>query len=190
LRLAEDGIVHAGIVERNLQSGHEREVYSTSGFRIRWTQLSPDGRWLAFGMGNPVEQVLMVVHTGTGEVRRLASIDGEDHSLVPHSWSPDGSRLLGAHRSEDERAMVLHVEHLEGAPVSTVGLVNTPGVPGTAAIAAIDWSADGRRIAFMTRTVGQQGWLIEDVIRARLPASGRGTELYWNRARPPTRPPT
>jgi Tol biopolymer transport system component len=104
---------------------------------------SPDGQWIAFGLGEWFQER----HTGKARIMRVrrdgagveALTDGSVHSGFP-SYSADGKQIV--YRAWGENNVGLHILNLEdrSTRVLTTAYDNLPG-----------WSPDGSRILFTRR---------------------------------------
>ena len=104
---------------------------------------SPDGRWVAFGLGvwfherrHGKATVMRVRRDGTG-VEALT--DGTVHSGFP-SYSADGTQIVYRVWGEDDHGLRILALGDRTTRVLTTGYDNLPG-----------WSPDGRRIVFTRR---------------------------------------
>jgi dipeptidyl aminopeptidase/acylaminoacyl peptidase len=109
--------------------------------RLSDPQVSPDGKWVAFGVSDP-----NVAANKSDKQIYLVSIEGGEPRLLPTGdmsseqprWSPDGKRL--AYISGD--GQVWTIEVASGAKKKVTNAVNGADSP--------TWSPDGRWIAFVS----------------------------------------
>jgi dipeptidyl aminopeptidase/acylaminoacyl peptidase len=118
--------------------GGEDRVRLTSGradFEGTW---SPDGRHVAFSRIESPTDGLYVVPAAGGAARRLA-----DRGYSP-SWNPEGTAVATSPSTE-----------AQPRPVRITDLAGTSRpVPGTDSGVDVEWSPDGRRIAFVSPARG------------------------------------
>ena len=112
--------------------------------RVSDPQISPDGKWIAYGVSTPdlaanhsVKNIWIVAASG-GESRQLTQGGSDERPR----WSPDGKK-------------VAFLSSREGTPqVYTVGLEGGDAVKVTSLSTGADnelWSPDGKWIAFVSR---------------------------------------
>jgi Tol biopolymer transport system component len=126
----------------------ERTLPTTAGAttRHRNPAWSPDGRRIAFGMGEPGHIALWTIGADGTDLTRLTepSPAGVVRADVEPSWSPDGRRLVFVRSTSPSQGDLVVLD------VAT-GLARALGLPGSNREPA--WSPDGARIAFTARTV-------------------------------------
>lgn len=114
--------------------------------RVGAPKVSPDGRWVVFGVTEPaydekkeVSDLWIVPADGSAEPRRLTSTKGGEGGAA---WSPDSRRVaFTARREDDEVAQVYVIEVAAGGEAQRVG--SSP-----LAVRAPQWSPDGRWLLF------------------------------------------
>jgi len=163
--------ITTAIRRRDVETGQETEIYrsATSDAGPNNLALSPDGRWLAFGLGRSYvsSSVLMVMPAAGGEPRELMRLPrAEDRfassftSFSGLEWARDGRHLLftktqggvgSAFESELWRISV------EGGEPHKVGL--TTQRRGTLAM-----HPDGRQIAFTAGETKREVWVMENLL--------------------------
>jgi Tol biopolymer transport system component len=90
------------LIERNLETGHEKTVYSVpSPDRIFTLSRSPDGKWLAFtgssgntGPQNVGLRIIKIISVQGGEPRELLSYKPESGRIPWCAWTNDGKHVL------------------------------------------------------------------------------------------------
>jgi len=113
-------------------------------------QVSPDGRWLAFAwwQGAGVGRLHLRPRHDAQATPQLASGDtGDVHGLA---WSPDSSALAFAASTADGRCTLWHLDRatLQRRALADCMPMATP---------TVDWSPDGRWIAFTASSDGSTG---------------------------------
>jgi len=150
---------------RDLETGRETEIYppASSPGTPNNLALSPDGRWLAFGLGNSLESwVLMVMPAAGGEPRELMRLPQAEGSFTGLEWARDGKHLLftsenfgGLNRGLKGELWRISVE---GGEPQKVGLA-TQDRGGTLAM-----HPDGRQIAFTAGETKEEVWVMENFL--------------------------
>ena len=122
---------------------------------------SPDGRSLAFTMGEENSTALYTVAPDGSNLRRVVAdtktaSSGEFRliSLLPISWSPDGSEIRFFARTFATEGFGLHSVEADGSGVRTL----QEGLLGSVA-----WSRDGSRIAVYLEPPQTFGYRYSDV---------------------------
>jgi hypothetical protein len=120
--------------------------------------VSPDGEWIAYlaashrsGVSTRLDEVWIAGRESErGERRHVLPASAADERLVDLTWAPDGQHLLLASRqqvpggSQRRRVRCLPIDG--GDPRELISL------PVEVAPGSYDWSPDGERVAFLTRT--------------------------------------
>jgi serine/threonine protein kinase len=113
------------------------QVVLRGGQQIDYIDVSPDGRWIAFGSADRQEDLFLVRTDGTG----FRQITDDPYRDRGPRWSPDGSRLAfysnrqGPYEIWAIRPDGSRLELLARAPDSANGLIRPT------------WAPDGRRLA-------------------------------------------
>ena len=162
-------LVATAIRRRDVETGRETEIYrsATSEPGPNNLALSPDGRWLAFGLGYGVDSgVLMVMPAAGGEPRELMRSPWSeqwDTFATPFTgleWAGDGRHLLfsgaGAGASAEYESELWRIS-VEGGEPHKVGLITQRR--GTLAI-----HPDGRQIAFTAGETKREVWVMENLL--------------------------
>jgi Tol biopolymer transport system component len=151
------------LVERDLRSGAEREVFTHPQLGIY--ELAPDGQHLAVRTRGPAGANVMLV-----------SLDGkEQRELFPPSpggtrtmaWTPDGKSLVVLKRVADAPAelWLVPVDGGQARKVDVTGEGWTQGASGALDL-GFSLSRDGRQIAFLTGTRAAEVWALENFLPA------------------------
>ena len=128
-----------GIVEHNLETGKERYVYEADKNvgSIRDLRFSRDHKWLAFQMDNSI----IVLNTETGN-----TIPACEKGFSCPAWSPDAKQILVREITEKQgRSTELFVLPASGGAGKKIDIGS---LPKGAEIRRVDWSPDGRKIAY------------------------------------------
>lgn len=157
------------ILVRNLESGSEKEIYSSKGgLHIR---LSPDGKWLAiqdsymesyFRVPNIIPSLRIIPSAG-GEPQELCRFeDGIDITAgAPFTWTPDGKYILYAMKSqkkEDEKWDLYRIP-AKGGKSEKLGLEMSGFLMN------LSVHPDGRHIAFsITEQSNANIWVMENFL--------------------------
>ena len=94
------------LIRRDLETGAEETLFRNSNLTGRLLAVSPDGEWLAMGVGNPERRggnphsrlegggrILLLPLAG-GQPRSLARVTGDDSWVRDFAWAPDGESLF------------------------------------------------------------------------------------------------
>jgi Tol biopolymer transport system component len=120
------------------------QVVLQGGQQIDYIDVSPDGRWIAFGSADPQEDLFVIRTDGTG----FAQITDDLARDRGPRWSPDGSRLAfysnrqGPYEIWSIRADGSRPEWLARAPHASDGLTRPT------------WAPDGRRLTVKNARTG------------------------------------
>ena len=157
------GVESCSIVERDVQTGQERQVVACGGFG-RFA-LAPDGRQVAqlqpYGHLNSYRS-LVVVPIGGGTPREVFRVDDADRSLDSVSWLPGGNHLLVV------RSTIATPVTREALLVPLSGGVPKKlDVPSTIS-ERIDVHPDGKQLAFVAGERRQEVWVLENYLPATL----------------------
>jgi Tol biopolymer transport system component len=154
--------VPAGISRREVQSGKEEVVCGLSEDAIVGDlSLSPDGRWLAFGLFTRSDghARLAVVPADGGPRRDLVDIAGS-MPLEVSDWTHDGGRILFVRNTRDSERRHhgdLFAVPLEGGAPQPLGLSGR-------ALRAVRVSPDGTRIAYTMGYPDRELWVFENFL--------------------------
>jgi len=144
---------------RNLENGQEQILHQTAPhWRHNNLALSPDGRFLAFGLsdGNRTQaKVLLVIPAPGGEAREVLKLNHESLSGV--AWTRDGSHLLFS-RAGKGKPELCRIPARGGEPRS-LGLAANEN-------ARVSFHPDGRRIAYTAGETSTEVWVMEDFLPA------------------------
>ena len=166
------------IIERDLKSGAEREVFA--GPQIGIFELSPDGRHLAVRMpargpsgSTPARSGanVMVVPLDGGQAREV--FPPTPGGLRTIAWTPDSSSLLVLKRPANAPAE-LWLAPLNGGEPRKLEVAGDGWVQGSggALDSGFSLSRDGRRIAFLMGNRSGEVWSLENF----LPPPGRAKQ--------------
>ena len=150
----------------HIETGKVEEFYhvtSPQGFGVPST--SPDGRLLAFGLGDVRSSVaLRTMPTSGGEPRELLRIQSPENLVysffgMGQAWTPDGRYLLAMRSTKGRITELLRVPAAGGEAQKT-GLVMER-------ISHLSVHPDGRRIAFDSGIRGNHEiWVMENFLAA------------------------
>ncbi len=142
---------------RDLESGQERKLHqSDPHWRHNNLAVSPDGRFLAFGMsdGNRTQaKILLVMPAAGGNPREVLKLKNESLSGV--HWTRDGTHLLFS-RAGQPKPGLWRIPAKGGEPRS-LGLATNEN-------ARISLHPDGRRIAFTAGETNTEVWVMENFL--------------------------
>ncbi len=139
-----------GIIEHNLGTGQERYIYTadnSSRGAIRGLKFSQDRKWLTFRKTHTTEEKssIMVLEIETGKVHTAS-----DRGFSYPAWSPDAGKILVRGRSGSRsRPRELFVLPASGGAEKRIDIGS---LPKGAELRRLDWSPDGRRIAYTLLT--------------------------------------
>lgn len=144
-----------GIFAQDLSTGETKTLYQPStppATRNPSTALSPDGRWLAVVLQNtpPELNSLAVLSTSGGEAKIIVS---EKDCCGPGSlnWTPDSQRVL-----YERQGSGVSIVSRDGGTPKRIGLENSGPV--------VKLSPEGKRIAFVVSTPGEEVWVLENFL--------------------------
>jgi Tol biopolymer transport system component len=159
IRTGEDGS-EPGVVVHDMETGQERYLLRANrGDSFSWwLKASHDYKRLAFNWNEKI----VLVDTDTGYIERPQYNDKQ--GLFSPAFSPDGKFLVakGPHDKEGALNELFIISLLDG----TIKSLDISGyLPrGTQIVTSPDWSPDGRKIAFDTRTWKSETNLIQNLI--------------------------
>ncbi|MHC4991427.1 MAG: TolB family protein, partial [Planctomycetota bacterium] len=147
------------IMAISLESRRERKLYRTNNHIFRLA-LAPDGRRLAFFEspqdGKPA--VLKTIPASGGESHDLFTLHEEQPMFwgVGISWTPDGRHVvIGGSRVGDNPDELWVIPSTGGEPRKlSLGIQ----------VSQMSLHPDGRRVAFTSRTGGQEVWVMENFL--------------------------
>ncbi len=147
-----------GLVERNLENGQERYIlYGELGPPYTWPmKASRDYKKLVRASDGKIE----LVDKATGKVVKL---EWEKEKLGMPAWSPDGKYLVAPRRrSEQIVSKDLFIVSISDGKLKALNF--DPYLRRGGWILYPDWSPDGKRIAFHTRSFKAETNLIQNLI--------------------------
>lgn len=147
------------IAVTNLETGRERLLF-TAGVDLR-PALSPDGRYLAFAVGENDTHRLLLMPAAGGEPRELLRYQSEGSALANVAWSSDGKYVF--YPVDTGHTHQLWRVSLEGGPPQRLDL-EMPQLRN------LRVHPDGQRIAFDSGSFGAELWVMENF----LPGQQRG----------------
>jgi Tol biopolymer transport system component len=150
-----------GIIEQNLETGQERYIYQPENGKagaFRGLKYSLDRKWLTFLMDGAV----MVLETETGKAHRASQA-----GFSFPSWSPDGQQIMVCGSSgKQRRERELFVLPSSGGDGKKIDIGSLPKGSG---LRWLDWSPDGRKIAYNVSRGEQATLLMKNIIPKDLP---------------------
>lgn len=162
-----------GVVERDLATGREREVIGR-GLGGGPINLSPDGRWIAMGMGrgdtsSNLSAAIVLIPVDGGEPRELLRAGQSERfaNFQGMPWTPDGRGFLV--RKRLPRTSELWFVPIAGEPrkldVDASQWTNGP-------VGALSLHPDGRQLAILLQSSkpGREVWALENFLPAFKPA--------------------
>lgn len=135
----------------DLATGQETELYTAGGGQ-RGTDISPDGRWLAFYQG---KDSLVVMPSVGGELREVVHLNKNEVNNTQLSfvrWTPDGDYLLFSKRGSQ-----MWKVNAESGVQQQIG----PAIKG---LVGASMHPDGRQIAFTVEKSGSALWVMENFL--------------------------
>jgi Tol biopolymer transport system component len=160
--LAQIGLAnnYPGIMEHNLETGQERYIYRSrypEDHIFRDLTCSRDYSKLAILEGG---KNLVIVETGTGKMLREFSTN-ERMRMSSLAWSPDGDQLFALNQTPNSRNIksysILSME--DGSEKTFEYKGSSPN-----RFTYSDWSPDGSRMAFSTRAMKYEIFLLSNII--------------------------
>lgn len=151
------------IVERELKTGKEKELYSLtldSSYYTTGIALSSDGQQLAFAVSESGSNIIKIIPTVGGEVREL--IRG-DNSLILHrsgtiAWTPDGQNVLFVRpTSPDGSKTELWLIPIQGGEPRKLELTDEN-------MHDLSVHPDGRHIAFTAGQTKSEIWVMKNFL--------------------------
>jgi len=129
----------------------EDGVPVTSGSQVvEMSDVSPDGKWLAFDSNVRGRKDLFKIPLGGGDVVALTAMPGNEEGP---RWSPDGREIAFHHYTAADSEKVMVVSADGGPPVA---LTDGPGADVWPV-----WSPDGLSLAFLSNRSGSRRlWLL------------------------------
>jgi Tol biopolymer transport system component len=156
----------ARVVERELVSGAERDVYSAAGLVA--FEVSPDGRTIAVRVRRPqADPNVMVVPVAGGEAREVLGPTRGPSGVQAGSmaWMPDGRAVLVTKREGDAPTELWYVPVAGGSPYK-VQIAESEWSRDFAPDGRFSLSPDGRTIAYVSGALAAEVWAIENVVPA------------------------
>jgi Tol biopolymer transport system component len=151
------------IVERDLSSGHERDVYTNPGLVA--FEVSPDGRSLAVRVARPQEAPnVMIVPVAGGEAREILPPTRGPSGLIQGSmsWLPDGRALLVSKAVGDSTE--LWRVSVDGADARKIETRGDGWAEDFAPNRRFSVSRDGRTVAYVSGTQTVEVWAFDNVV--------------------------
>jgi len=140
------------ITRLELATDRKTILYNNEQWGPREFDLSPDGQWLAF---YPVPDVLAVMSSNGGELRRIVGGDGEmptNSAFV--KWTPDGEHLLFGKRKNEFWKVNVETGQQQQIAVMMNGQE----------LANISIHPDERRLALKIQQASSQLWVMENFL--------------------------
>ena len=135
------------IVERDLGSGAEQELYRRTDSN-RWGEvISPDGRniaALASDQAHVRTPTLLLIPAGGGEPRELLRVNEPQRLGMPLTWTPDGQSVIAPFFADNSGRRGYWLIHLTGGQPQTLEI-------DTGALFATEFRThpDGRQVAYL-----------------------------------------
>ena len=123
-------------------SAGPRSLTADTDQAVRSIAWSPDGTTIAYAAdrGGDEQHQIHVVDVGSGEVRRISTVDDRQHDLGRSPFAPDGGRLAYAANDRDPSVQDVVVHDLATGDVTRVE--STPGL----LLEPVAFSPDGSRL--------------------------------------------
>jgi Tol biopolymer transport system component len=159
----------AGVLERTLNSGAERVVFSAPG--LVSFEIAPDGKQMAIRRRNPSgsqnqgDANVMVVSIETGEARELLPPSPGPSGTVGRSvaWAPDSSAVIVAKRIPNAPTELWLVP-VTGGPSRKLEFVGDGWTGDFASNGRFGLSRDGRAVAWVSGTAAAEVWAVENLV--------------------------
>ena len=151
------------LVERDLTSGVERDVYTSPGLVA--FEVSPDGRNVAVRVVRPEEAPnVMVVPAAGGEAREILPPTRGPSGIVQGSmsWLPDGRALLVS-KAVDGATELWRVP-VDGSEPRRIDLRGEGWAEDLAPDRRFSVSRDGRTLAYVSGTLSAEVWMFDNVV--------------------------
>ncbi len=117
---------------------------------------SPDGRWIAFGGATSGRDAIIFRKRADGSGGEERIWKGHDFT-IPMAWSPDGRSIVASDNTPETHANLISVAGGEARPL----------VPAAGSQWGVDFSPDGRFVAYTTSESG-----IDEVLVSTFPEGG------------------
>jgi len=170
-----------GIVKRGWPAGAEIVVapIDAAGAIVLGIAASPDGEWVAYGVGFPKDPTarseMRVTSLTSGQTKvvykggTLELFAASEANLVPQAWSADGKTLLVTGKTDaSQKTQQLWTLDVAGGTPKPAGI--------SAESISVSLHPDGRQIVFSTTTSTTELWVIEGLV-APAPSPGAAKKI-------------